>query len=38
MVRDNCELSDDSRDVPKSNGLVDGSNPGLENVSLLDKN
>ena len=38
MVPDDPKLLDDSGDVPKPNGLVGGSIPGPENVSLLDIN
>jgi hypothetical protein len=36
-VQDDPKLSDDTGEVPKSNGVVGGSIPGRELVSLLDQ-
>ena len=38
LVQDDPKLPDDSGKVPKSNGMVGGSIPGHEIVSLLDEN
>ena len=35
-IRDDPKLSDDSGEVPKLNGVVDGSIPNCEIVFLLD--
>ena len=37
MVQDDLELPDDNREVPKPNGVVSGSIPGREIISLLDR-